>query len=128
MRRIGFLLVIAYALAAPVRAADKPPAMQPKPVARIDSLIAMEANGIVSIKAKGAVASGGWRGAMLKSVKASDPHAIVVEFLATPPPPTEAVIMVLLPVTAGATIRMRKGVVSVRAISASNEITTQILK
>jgi hypothetical protein len=36
--------------------------------------------------------------------------------------------MVLLPVTASATVRMRKGVVSVRAESASNQITTQILK
>ena len=126
MRRACLFFVCA--LIAPAAAAEKPPVIQPRPVTRIDSLIATEANGSVTIEAKGAVSSGGWRGAVLKPVRASDPHAIVVEFLAIPPPPTEAVIMVLLPVTARATVRMRKGVVSVRAESASNQITTQILK
>ena len=126
MRRACLFFVCA--LIAPAAAAEKPPVIQPRPVTRIDSLIATEANGSVTIEARGAVSSGGWRGAVLKPVKASDPHAIVVEFLAIPPPPTEAVIMVLLPVTARAIVRMRKGVVSVRAESASNQITTQILK
>lgn len=126
MRRASLLLLCA--LMAPAAAAEKQPATQPKPVSRIDSLIATEAGGNVTIEAKGAVSSGGWRSAILKPVKASDPHTIVVEFLATPPPPTSAVIMVLLPVSASTTVRMRKGVVSVRAESATNQITTQILK
>ncbi len=126
MRRACLFLVCA--LMTPAAAAEKQPAIQPKLISRIDSLIATEAGGNVTIEAKGAVSSGGWRGAILKPVKASDPHAIVVEFLAIPPPPTEAVIMVLLPVSARTTVRMRKGVVSVRAESATNQITTQILK
>jgi hypothetical protein len=38
------------------------------------------------------------------------------------------VIPGLLPVTATLTVRNRKGIISVRAVSAVNEITTQILK
>jgi hypothetical protein len=82
------------------------------------------------IQVKGAVEGGGWRGAKLRPVKsgAADTHTIVVEFVATPPPPTRAVIFGLLPVAANTTVRVRKGVVSVRVVSNSNEITTQILK
>jgi hypothetical protein len=108
----------------------KPPVIAPRPVERIDSLIATEVAGRITIQAKGAVGSGGWRGAMLKPVKSGsgDQHTIVLQFVATPPSPSRAVIMGLLPVGASTTMPMRRGIVSVRAISGSNEITTQILR
>jgi hypothetical protein len=48
--------------------------------------------------------------------------------VAEPPQPGEAVIPGLLPVSAAITLKARKGTVSVRAVSAANEITTQILR
>ena len=131
MRRAYLLLVMTGALAFAASAAEKPPVTPPQLVARIDGLFATLTGGKVVIQAKGAVASGGWRGAKLLPVKSgpADARTIsVVEFVATPPAQTRAVIMGLLPVAANITIRMRKGVVSVRVISGSNEITTQILK
>jgi hypothetical protein len=124
------ILLVTMALATPLQAAEKPPAVQPKLVARIDGLIATAARGNVIIQAKGAVGSGGWRAARLRPLKAGpgDAHTIVVEFVATPPPSTQAVIQGLLPVAANATMPIRRGIFSVRAVSGSNEITTQILK
>jgi len=52
----------------------------------------------------------------------------VVEFVGQPPASNEAVIPGLLPVMANLTLKSRKGVVTVRAVSDANEITTQILK
>jgi hypothetical protein len=130
MRRAYFLLAVTLALAFPASAAEKPPVTPPKLVARIDSLFATKTGGNVVIQVKGAVGSGGWRGAKLRPLRSgpADARTIVVEFVATPPQPNQAVITGLLPVAANATVRMRKGVVSVRVISGSNEITTQILK
>ena len=102
-----------------------------KPVARIDGLIASARAGRVVIQAKGAVTGGGWTHIALKPAKPTLPgdlHTIVVEFVGQPPPSNEAVIPGLLPVAATLTVKSRKGVVAVRAISAANEITTQILK
>lgn len=102
-----------------------------KPVARIDGLIATSKGSQITVQAKGAVMGGGWKHAMLRPAKSSlpaDAHTIVLEFVAEPPPSNEAVIPGLLPVTATIKLRRRRGVVSVRAVSAVNEITTQILK
>ena len=102
-----------------------------KPVARIDSLIATAKNGRILIQAKGAVTGGGWTHVALKPGKPTlpaDAHTLVVEFVGSPPPPNEAVIPGLLPVAASLTVKTRKGLVAVRAVSAANEITTQILK
>jgi hypothetical protein len=74
---------------------------------------------------------GGWKHVALKPAKPNlpgDAHTIVVEFVAQPPASNEAVISGLLPVTAAITLKLRKGMVSVRAVSGANEITTQILK
>jgi hypothetical protein len=135
MRRIPLLMAVLCAMAPSatslgVLAADKPPVIPARPVDRIDSLIATEVAGRVTIEAKGAVGSGGWHGAMLKTAKSgpNDQHTIVLQFVATPPPSNRAVIMGLLPIGAKTTLRMRRGIVSVRAVSGSNEITTQILK
>jgi hypothetical protein len=102
-----------------------------KPVARIDGLIATFNGSQIIVQAKGAVMGGGWKHAMLRPVKSASPadaHTIVLEFVAEPPPSNEAVIPGLLPVAATIKVRRRRGVVSVRAVSAVNEITTQILK
>ena len=49
----------------------------------------------------------------MKVVRApADPHALVVDFIATPPPAGRAVIQGLLPVNANATVPMRSGVVN----------------
>lgn len=101
------------------------------PVSRIDSLIASEDKGRLSIQVKGAVMGGGWKHAALKLVNSSNPadaHVLVLDFMAEPPEPTEAVIPGLLPVSAAISLKSRKGLVSVRVVSGSNEITTQILK
>jgi len=117
-------------LPASAGAAEKPTPIPPRPIARIDSLIATLSKGDVMIQAMGAVDSGGWRQGRLHPVKgaATDARTIVVEFVATPPAPTQAVIEGLLPIAAATTLHMRRGVVSVRVMSGSNEITTQILK
>jgi hypothetical protein len=130
MRRFCLSIAMIWLLTAPAGAAEKPTPIPPKPISRIDGLFATLSKGDVVIQAKGAVDSGGWRQARLRPVKstAADAHTIVVEFVATPPAPTQAVIQGLLPITAATTLHMRRGVVSVRVTSGSNEITTQILK
>jgi hypothetical protein len=125
----GILVLMAMLVALPVRAAA--PVITEKPVARIDGLIATAKGRDVVIQARGAVTGGGWKKPVLKPVKSTlpgDAHTIVVEFVAQPPSSNLAVIPGLLPVTATLTVRNRKGIISVRAVSAVNEITTQILK
>jgi hypothetical protein len=125
----GTLVLMAMLAAGPARAAA--PVLTDKPVARIDGLIATAKGGNVIIQARGAVTGGGWKKPALRPVKSTlpgDAHTIVVEFVAQPPPSNLAVIPGLMPVTATVTVRNRKGIISVRAVSAVNEITTQILK
>ncbi|MBS0279545.1 MAG: hypothetical protein JSR25_00165 [Proteobacteria bacterium] len=125
----GILVLMAMLAALPVRAAA--PVLTDKPVARIDGLIAAIKGRNVVIQARGAVTGGGWKKPALRPVKSTlpgDAHTIVVEFVAQPPPSNLAVIPGLMPVTATVTVRNRKGIISVRAVSAVNEITTQILK
>ena len=130
MRQVCLLISMLCVLAVPADAASKLPPIPPKLIDRIDSLIATEIAGRITIEAKGAVGSGGWRAGTLRPVKSGpgDQHTIVVQFVATPPPPNRAVIMGLVPVAASTTVRFRPGIVSVRVMSGSNEITTQILK
>ena len=142
MRRLYLLMAAIALLAGPAEAAGparpKPVARKPlapaKPVtppqlvARLDNLIATQDRSNVLIQVRGAVNSGGWRQGRLRAVKADDPHTIVVEFVATPPLATQAVIEGLLPIHASTSLPLRRGVVSVRVVSGSNEITSQILK
>lgn len=125
----GAFVLLAMLAALPVRAAS--PTITEKPVARIDGLIATTKGNNIVIQARGAVTGGGWKKPSLRPVKSAlpgDARTIVVEFVAQPPPSNQAVIPGLMPVTAIATVRTRKGIISVRAVSAVNEITTQILK
>ena len=124
------ILLTAMLLALPAKAMAAS-AVTEKPVARIDSLIATEKGGRITIQAKGAVMGGGWIHVSLKPAKTNlpaDAHTIVVEFVGQPPLANEAVIPGLLPVAAALSVKSRKGVVAVRAVSAANDITTQILK
>ena len=125
----GVLVLLAMLVAQLALAAS--PVVTDKPVARIDGLIATAKGNTIVIQARGAVTGGGWKKPSLRPVKSTlpgDAHTIVVEFVAQPPTSNQAVIPGLMPVTATATLRTRKGIISVRAISAVNEITTQILK
>lgn len=126
--RCAFVLVSLF-LILPARAAA--PVVTEKPVARIDALIATAKDGRIVIQARGAVTGGGWKHAILRPAKPNlpaDAHSIVLELVAQPPPSNQAFIPGLLPVSATLTVKARKGIVSVRALSAMNEITTQILK
>lgn len=118
------------AFVAPAGGAEKPPVIPPQLVAKIDSLVATRKHNRIVIQAAGAVDSGGWSNARLHPVKPDPANegTIVVQFIATPPGPDHVVIHGLLPITASATVRMQRGAVSVRAVTGTNEITTQILK
>jgi hypothetical protein len=127
MRRVSLLVAVLLALSIPAFAAIG----ADKPVSRIDSLIATEKGGRLTVQAKGAVPGGGWKHAALKRSKSTAPadaHVLVLDFVAEPPQPSDAVIPGLMPVSAAVTVKARKGTVSVRAVSASNEVTTQILR
>lgn len=126
-RRGCLLTALALSLPVPALAAAQPE----QPVSRVDSVIATEKDGHLTVQVKGAVTSGGWKHAALKPVRSTSPgdaHVLVLDFVALPPDPDEAVIPGLLPVSATITVKARKNIVSVRAVSGSNDITTQILK
>ena len=130
MNCLSLLVVALLALPVSALAAAPGPSIE-RPVSRIDSLIATEKDGRILVQAKGAVTSGGWKHAVLRPAKSNAPadaHVLVVNFVAQPPDPTQAVIPGLLPVSASITVKARRGTVSVRVVSGSNEITTQILK
>jgi len=130
MRRVSLLLLAILALPAPALGASAA-APAEKLVSRIDSIIATEKDGRVSVQVKGAVMGGGWKRAVLRPTKITlpaDAHVMVLNFVAVPPDPGAAVIPGLLPVAASITLKARKGAVSVRVVSGSNDITTQILK
>ena len=86
--------------------------------ARIDSLIATEKNQEITVEARGAVMGGGWKHAVLRPTHSgpADAHVLVLEFVAAPPSPDEAVVPGLVPVAAAIKIKARKGLVSVRAV------------
>ena len=114
-----FTTVLAALLCAvPAFAADKR-------VFRIDSLIATQKNGVILVRAKGAVQTGGWTKPHLH-VMHGDGHLLTLEFLAAPPPSGMTVIDGLVPVTAAVEIKGRA--VSVHVLAEENEITSQVLR
>jgi hypothetical protein len=114
-----FPVIAALVLSAtPSLAADKR-------VFRIDSLIATQKGGVVTLQTKGAVQTGGWSKPRLHVIH-SDGHLMTVEFVATPPPPEMTVIEGLVPVTA--TVQIRGRAESVRVQAEQNEITSQVLR
>ena len=130
MRSASLVMAGLLTLSASTFAATTPAPVE-KPISRIDSIIATEKDGRVAVEVKGAVTGGGWKRAVLRPAKSAGPadaHVMVLNFVAVPPDPSAAVIPGLLPVAASITLKARKGAVSVRVVSGSNEITTQILK
>src|SRR5579872_505263 len=72
MRRVSFLLLALLALPAPALGASAA-APAEKLVSRIDSIIATEKDGRVSVQVKGAVMGGGWKRAVLRPTKITLP-------------------------------------------------------
>ena len=121
----GIAILLAAMLCTPALAAGG----GEKLVYKIDSVIATISHQRILIQVRGAVPSGGWKGAKLRVMRVpTDPHAVVVNFVATAPPANVPVIQGLLPVSANIIVPLRRGVVTVRAVSSANEMTTQILK
>ena len=125
MRGVGVLL--AAMLCTPAVAADKNSGE--KLVYKIDSVIATVSHQQILIQVRGAVPSGGWKAARLRVIRSpADPRTVVVNFVAMSPAPNVPVIHGLLPVSAKIIVPLRRGVITVRAVSSANEMTTQILK
>ncbi len=95
-----------------------------KRVLRIDSLLASQKGGVITLQAKGAVQSGGWTRPRLH-VMHGDGRTITVEFLATAPPPGMTVIDAVVPVTASVAVKGRAA--SVHVLAEENEVTSQVL-
>jgi hypothetical protein len=112
------LIAILLLSTAPALAADKR-------VFRIDSLIATQKHGQITLQAKGAVQTGGWSKPRLHLIH-NDGRVMTVEFLATPPPPDMTVIDGLVPMTA--TTQIRGHAESVHVEADENEITSQVLR
>lgn len=96
-----------------------------KRVFRIDSLIATQKGGEITLQVKGAVQRGGWSKPRLHLIH-NDGHVMTVEFLATPPPPEMTVIDGLVPVAATGEFRGRAALVQVEG--EANEMTSQVLR
>jgi hypothetical protein len=92
----------------------------------VDSVIATAKGKTVVVQAKGAVSSGGWKNARLHMVR-SDGKTLVMEFIATPPPPDMTVIEVLVPMEASVTIRPHGPVAAVQVMADANDVTAQLL-
>ena len=123
MRRHARLAIFAVAsalCAVPAEAAEKR-------VYKVDSVIATVKGQKLIIQAKGAVQTGGWKGARLHVIHSAEPKSMTVEFLATPPPPGMAVIEALVPVEATLELRARPHIANVHAVADANEVTSQIL-
>jgi hypothetical protein len=105
--------------------ASSPAVAADKRVFRIDSLIATQKGGQITLQAKGAVQRGGWSKPRLHLVR-NEGRVMTVEFLATPPPPEMTVIDGLVPVTATAQFRGHAELVHVEADA--NEMTSQVLR
>ena len=114
-------------LAASILLCAQPALAAEKRVYKIDSVVATQKSGRVTIQVHGAVQSGGWKSPRLHVIPDDRNRTLTIEFLATPPPPGMVVIDALLPVTASAEFKSQDSG-SVRVIAVANEMTTQILK
>ena len=114
---LGFALVL---LVLPASAAPE------RRVWRVDSVVATRTGNNVVVQVKGGVKSGGWSHPRLKLAH-GDGHTLVVEFLAQPPTANAVVITALMPLTAKATLRAGRGILTVKAIAEANDVTAQIL-
>ena len=126
MRSVRHFLVAAAALGL---AAATATVAAPKPIYKVDSVSAKTVGRNLIITASGAVSSGGWTLPHLRMSESHKPESDteIIEFLATPPPPSTVVVQALLPVTASATLALPPyGVVQVKVVAESNSVTTRI--
>ena len=98
-----------------------------KRVFKIDSLIVTRKAGVIQLKAKGAVQTGGWTKARLHLLH-NDGRVMTVEFLATPPSPDMTVIDGLVPVAAVAEIKVKGRASSVHVLADQNEMTSEVTR
>ena len=98
-----------------------------KRVFKIDSLIVTRKAGVIQLKAKGAIQTGGWTKARLHLLH-NDGRVMTVEFLATPPSPDMTVIDGLVPVAAVAEIKIKGRAASVHVLADQNEMTSEVTR
>ena len=98
-------------------------------VYKVDSVIATLKGRILTIQAKGATQTGGWRKPKLRLMRSppAEGRTVIVEFLAVPPPPGMTVIEALVPIEAALRMPARPHIASVRAVADANEVTSQVL-
>jgi hypothetical protein len=120
MKLFPLLASLLLLLSSPVLAAEKR-------VFKIDSLIVTRKAGVIQLKAKGAVQTGGWTKARLHLLH-NDGRVMTVEFLATPPSPDMTVIDGLVPVAAVAEIKVKGRASSVHVLADQNEMTSEVTR
>jgi hypothetical protein len=121
--RVGAIsLFFAIALAA------APASAQPL-VYRVDQVTATSEGGTLTVKAMGAVRSGGWKHArlVLRNAAAADGGDIEIDFVATPPSNKKAVIQSIVPKSVRLKLRLpRSTAPSVRVNGETNSVTVPV--
>ena len=104
----------------------KPP--PPQLVFRIDRVTATIIHRKLVVDVSGAVPSGGWAHARLRTKPTPrETRFMVMEFVANPPPPKHVVIQALLPVKARLQLGLpHYAVTAVKVIARSNAVMTEI--
>jgi hypothetical protein len=118
-------LVLALSFAAPAQAGEA------KLIYRIDSATAKIEKHHLVISAKGAVRTGGWNRPHLRIKEISVPETATLQviFVAIPPPPSQAVVQALLPVSARKVAKLpRYGAKEIRIVTETNSITVPITR
>ena len=114
----GFCSVLAAAQAAPL-----------EPVYRVDQATAVIDGSHLVVTAKGAVRTGGWEHPRLivrRTVRT--PGDVEVEFVASPPEDSAAVVQSIVPMNVSMKTRLPKtGVAAVRVVSETNSVTAEII-
>ena len=114
-------------LAASVLLCAQPALAAEKRVYKIDSVVATQKSGRVTIQVHGAVQTGGWKNPRLHVIPGDNNRTLTIEFVATAPPPGMVVIEALLPISATAEFKSQ-GQGAVKVVASANEMTAHILK
>ena len=109
-------------LAASVLLCAQPALAAEKRVYKIDSVVATQKSGRVTIQVHGAV-----KNPRLHVIPGDNNRTLTIEFVATAPPPGMVVIEALLPISATAEFKSQ-GKGAVKVVASANEMTAQILK
>jgi hypothetical protein len=99
------------------------------PVYKVDSAAAFVRGNRMTIIASGAVSTGGWSKARLRTKPGhrTESSTLELEFLAVPPPANETVIQVLVPMTVTLTTYLPPyGVTKIRIDAQTNSATAEI--